>query len=775
MQENPQSDKCSSILGSTSKDRTILHISDLHFGFHFNESKWLDLKNTALEAKPDLVVITGDLVNTPWRWVLDRVKSELSQFATELSDVKDSIVHIRVIPGNHDTRISGLFPITWLTWFALVMVILFTWLRSETTGLPPWLSWGCLVFTVVALVFRGLMTTNLKKALGKEFFLCSVEVFPKLRIGIVPFDSASPLRAWAQGHVTPSNIVDCKRGIKDNNGVKPVWIAAVHHHPLPLPYDHTNETMMVMDNAGAFLSEVARMGIKLVLHGHKHHQHFARISVDPATRQTLDVAVLSAGTPTEGTNPGTYQHGFNIIRVDRDDCITIEMFEAAPNGGTFVFKRQVDLAPLETQAQQRFEEFKSELGVWCRRMICIADINDFGDASFRREFYGVQTSKDNLKELSDFQGEVNYGIVEAFRVWTLSNHGPGVMIGNRQQPALNKISVRVDFKGHGLQKDHLPIDFVTEFEAHNAFALNLWQLKSMCLSTKSVNNRNDELLEKVNFWVTNQLAVEELVLVIKYPAAICLPKRMELSWSRMGSERNVVSMSSHSIVRMETQNMIHVRISHPKSGAIYEINWDVDDEDDNPAGHHAISIRSWLWENRNIALNELNTLILVAEESIRQELSGQIVEPLNVALFIYDQSDGLLICLTGNYEPNDERHDWKFSFGCGLPGRVFKSARVAAFTKPPDIGVERALGYIRGDGKLIDTASDVPEEAILAFPLAPPRAPDWPYAVLQISTDNPMIKLKTSDTAVDRSIEMVRQALMEAMTKELEVIMSQNY
>jgi hypothetical protein len=373
------------------------------------------------------------------------------------------------------------------------MLILFVWLHCFITGLTPWISNAVLAFFGAAIILRCLVRTNLKNALGSDFYLSKTEVISELRIGLVPFDSASPSFTWARGHVTDKNIVDCKRDIKQNNQLKPVWIAAVHHHPLPLPYDFASETMMVMDNAGAFLSELAQLGIKLVLHGHKHHQHFARIHVDLATRQTLEIAVLSAGTPTKGNNPGAYRHGFNVIRVDRDDYIKIETFEAEPNGGTYLSARNFDIALPGAQARQHFEEFQNEIGTWCRRMICTADINKFGDASFRREFYGVQTSKDILKEFSAFRGEVKDGVIEAFRVWNLSNHGPGVMISERKQPVMNKMDVRVDFKGNGLQKDDLPIDFVTEFEGHNAFALNLWQLKSMHLSAKSTGNWGNEL------------------------------------------------------------------------------------------------------------------------------------------------------------------------------------------------------------------------------------------------------------------------------------------
>jgi predicted MPP superfamily phosphohydrolase len=43
----------------------IMHISDLHFGWRFRKPKWQHLLAAAKNIKPDFVIITGDLVNTP--------------------------------------------------------------------------------------------------------------------------------------------------------------------------------------------------------------------------------------------------------------------------------------------------------------------------------------------------------------------------------------------------------------------------------------------------------------------------------------------------------------------------------------------------------------------------------------------------------------------------------------------------------------------------------------------------------------------------------------
>jgi predicted MPP superfamily phosphohydrolase len=54
-------------------------VSDLHFGRQFQGSKWLQLRECAKSLAPDLLIITGDLVYTPWFWMLKRARVELNR------------------------------------------------------------------------------------------------------------------------------------------------------------------------------------------------------------------------------------------------------------------------------------------------------------------------------------------------------------------------------------------------------------------------------------------------------------------------------------------------------------------------------------------------------------------------------------------------------------------------------------------------------------------------------------------------------------------------
>jgi Calcineurin-like phosphoesterase len=73
------------MISSEERPARVLHLSDLHFGLRFQIDKWQALREKARELAPDLVVVTGDLVNTPWFWMLKRARAELKDLHAHLN------------------------------------------------------------------------------------------------------------------------------------------------------------------------------------------------------------------------------------------------------------------------------------------------------------------------------------------------------------------------------------------------------------------------------------------------------------------------------------------------------------------------------------------------------------------------------------------------------------------------------------------------------------------------------------------------------------------
>jgi hypothetical protein len=142
----------------------ILHITDLHVGRQFNEVIWNAFEGAASVLRPHLIIVTGDLVDTPFRGRLKRAKRKLEGLIDKLNQGAEASHHCRliIIPGNHDTRFSGIIP-----WFEkgplLSSLILLLIAALSAMGIGWWQ--GVLVSFWSTISFLVLL-------LGAVFFLC---------------------------------------------------------------------------------------------------------------------------------------------------------------------------------------------------------------------------------------------------------------------------------------------------------------------------------------------------------------------------------------------------------------------------------------------------------------------------------------------------------------------------------------------------------------------------------------------------------------------------
>ena len=768
---------------------TVLHLSDIHVGRHFNHDNWDDVRDIAMGVKPDLVVVTGDLVESPWSWRLKRAKQHLVDFREELrKSTKNVDLELLCIPGNHDTRVTGLLPVLWLRPMTAIaasaLIVLFLYgiivFGTAPADAPPlWRSALALLggVTIAALVLMLCARANLAAALGSDLLIRSPRVLNGMstRIGIVPFDSASHGLRWARGRVLSKDMVACKRAMEEakrTSGIEaePFWLAVVHHHPLPLPYDSKWEKMMVMDNAGALLSELSRRGIRLVLHGHKHHQHFARVTIDPFATRPVDVGVLSAGTPTQGSRPLAFRRGFNVLSIYPDHRVKIEMYEAE-GGGTFVAKPQFDMVPLDDHARWRFGQDSSNWPLSCRRMVFAVEIDGYGDAHFMREFHGVRAKSSPVKEIGHvFPAHAGKGFVEAYRVESLSRHGPGVTV-NAVRKSIHELEATIAFTSSGLQQTDDPIDFVAEFQANNSVALNRWHFSQM------YPDRAD-FTEEIEFNTVSGFAAEELLLHVRFSPGAELPQRIDLRYKDKATPHvnGWLSLHPQLLVRMEREKVIQLRIPYPKANTSYQISWDL-------AQNAAVASAPPQKAGVALALGLRKKLRELEKGELSRDIIGTAAMAVNVcfdlaaenreydfqtALFVYDEPKQTLRCLDSTYEPNDPRSRSSFPFGMGVAGRAFKKPDTVTFLKPNSGPREQPTGYVRGDGKHPETLDDIPEAAIIAVALAPPQASEWPYAVLQISTDDFGHPLARAVARQDSRLAILTLVMREELTRYVE-------
>jgi hypothetical protein len=771
----------------------VLHVSDIHVGRGFQKSRWDNLLDTVRTKQVDLVVLTGDLVNTPWRWQRTEVLRRMDQLAKAAAErpaappkqvtpappqadnasseaaATNPRCKLHVITGNHDTRLLGIVPVAWFTAGASLLFLvaggasLYGVLGESTPNswrLPVLVIW---VLATLLGVLRACMVPNMAAQM-KGYFLQGPWVSDCGRVGMVPLDSSSYPSIWANGHLRAGQFSklgtamdECCAAVSGTPN-DPMWIALVHHHLLPLPYDSKHERLMILDNAGSVLQELTDKRIRLVLHGHKHHQNFMRV-VMGATKGTMsELAVLSAGTPSFGRSGMEREHGFYLIDVYHDQHATVFPFWAPAENGSFKEGESFDVVPPHVHARERFMREQATLPLFCERLLCVVHINDFGDATLVREFQGVTARLERVAQLSDpLIAAVEAGVVEAFVASNTSKHGPEIRTQlNEKSPG--RTEARIEFVG-GVAARQPAFDFTTRFFASNAVALNKWHLKCMY-----DQNREEE---ELRWRVPDDVSIEELVLYVSFPPDSTLPIRTRVRCRVHDNDE--WTKGSATLLRVETQNVLQARISYPVPGAIYAITWGVTDPartPDSPRRAQAIGLAKLLRKKlaeavQSNALLHFAPLLEQWETIARVDLGdpNQQNRPFDISVYCYDEVERNLKYLLGTHPLEDSRRRARYGFGRHPIGRCFKISHYSPWMRPNESPAEYGWGYVLPNGGKVVDEHDVPEYAMIAFPMSPVDAPDWPYAVLVISTDDPGHQLKTSDRAGDAAMQRFDEAL----------------
>jgi predicted MPP superfamily phosphohydrolase len=267
-----------------SDDVVILHFSDLHFGAHNQEHVFQEITPFIRDqVRPDLVLVTGDVVDSPARKSFEEAKQALSAATRS--------VPIFVCPGNHDRFRKG------NRW----------WLWSPRPS--P--------------LFRDQFSQHLLSPNRVHY-----EAIRGWRIGLIEIDSATEADYFARGYVARKEIdtvVHAARSAECD-----ICIALTHHHPLPVRALEAarkgklaalaNVTALV--NAGTLLEAVANANIDVILHGHDHCANWARYGSLEHGRG--EVCILGAGSGTGNHSIGGCKLedvSFNVIVLGVDRSV----------------------------------------------------------------------------------------------------------------------------------------------------------------------------------------------------------------------------------------------------------------------------------------------------------------------------------------------------------------------------------------------------------------------------------------------------------------------
>ncbi len=295
----------------------IIQISDLHIGSWGKPPAIDQLRNIVRQENPDFLIVSGDQVNHPVPWAMRRA----AKLVAELCPRKDrDPLPLMTLAGNHDYRLWGSFGFRRFS-----RVPFYVYFRENGLNLPWRVRWSRYLQLSASALWprsKALLDPPLDHWDKERGFL------------IVGFNSNSLAEMIAAGKVDAHSLQKfsqrTKKWAEDPSYEAAYKIAVVHHHPAPIPFVATGalariqESTMVLYNAGTLLRALNDAGFHLVLHGHKHHAGFSRISYATDPRELRDLAIAAAGSSAHPRPDDPRGNHLHVIDLFDDDTVTLE-------------------------------------------------------------------------------------------------------------------------------------------------------------------------------------------------------------------------------------------------------------------------------------------------------------------------------------------------------------------------------------------------------------------------------------------------------------------
>lgn len=235
--------------------RTIVHLSDLHFG-RIDPSLVEPLRRSIAVIKPDLVAVSGDLTQ--------RARSHQFKEARAFLDLLPQPQII--VPGNHDVPLHNVFA-------------------RFLQGLEK---------------YRLYITNDLEPFYGDE------------EMAVVGVNTARSL-TFKGGRVNREQVESVKLRLcsYDDRVIKVV----VTHHPFDLPEGYHERNLV--GRARMAMTGLAECGADLFLAGHLHISHTGHTAVRYQIQNHVAL-IVQAGT-TLSTRGRGEANSFNVIRIERQE------------------------------------------------------------------------------------------------------------------------------------------------------------------------------------------------------------------------------------------------------------------------------------------------------------------------------------------------------------------------------------------------------------------------------------------------------------------------
>jgi 3',5'-cyclic AMP phosphodiesterase CpdA len=234
--------------------RTLVHLSDLHFG-RVDPELLEPLRALVQKVAPDVVVVSGDLTQ--------RAKSEEFEEARAFLDTLPGPQI--VVPGNHD-------------------ISLYNVLRRFLAPLDR---------------YKRYITDDLSP------------VFIDDEIAVLGVNTARSL-TFKDGRVNEEQVAQIRKQLAGLS--KDLTRVIVTHHPFDLPKTFDDDDLV--DRAPMAMQAFAESGVDVLMAGHLHASH-AGSTAERYHMSEYAALVIQAGTATSTRGRGE-TNSFNVVRIDAD-------------------------------------------------------------------------------------------------------------------------------------------------------------------------------------------------------------------------------------------------------------------------------------------------------------------------------------------------------------------------------------------------------------------------------------------------------------------------
>jgi 3',5'-cyclic AMP phosphodiesterase CpdA len=232
--------------------RTLVHLSDLHFG-RVDEALLAPLRDTIARIAPDVVVVSGDLTQRAKREEFEAARAYLDTFPGPQI----------IVPGNHD-------------------ISLYNVLRRFLKPLER---------------YKRYITDDLDPIYVDE------------EIAVLGVNTARSL-TFKDGRVNEEQVTKI---CQELSGLDPaITRIVVTHHPFDLPTSADEKDLV--DRAPMAMAAFAKCGVDLLLAGHLHMSH-SNSTAERYPISEYAALVIQAGTATSTRGRGEV-NSFNVVRVE---------------------------------------------------------------------------------------------------------------------------------------------------------------------------------------------------------------------------------------------------------------------------------------------------------------------------------------------------------------------------------------------------------------------------------------------------------------------------